>query len=77
MLYKYLMKYCVSTIMILFQMEWKLFCILLRHLAYPVRYVDMIPRFGSPIPKLCIIFNQLLDFIDTRWSHLLENLNQP
>jgi hypothetical protein len=30
-------------------------CILLRRLAYPVRYCDMVPRFGRSVPDLCKI----------------------
>ena len=52
-------------------------CIVLKRLAYPCRYVDMIPRFGRAVPQLCMIFNQTIDLIDTNWGQLLENMNQP
>ena len=52
-------------------------CIVLKTLAYPCRYVDMIPRFGRAVPQLCMIFNQTIDLIDTNWGQLLENMNQP
>jgi len=31
------------------------FCIFLKRYSYPCRYLDMIPRFGRPVPELCII----------------------
>ena len=52
-------------------------CILLRRLCYPTRFADLIPRFGRPVPQLCMIFNQLLDFLNDTWGHLLDTLNQP
>ena len=30
-------------------------CLLLRRLAYPCRYSDMIPHFGRPVPEICMI----------------------
>ena len=52
-------------------------CILLRRLACPCRFSDMIPRFGRPVPQLCLIFNQTLEFIDYTWGRLLSDFNQP
>ena len=52
-------------------------CILLKRLAYPCRYSDMIPRFGRQVPQLCMIFNQMIDFVHTHWSHLLEDWVKP
>ena len=39
-------------------------CALLKRLAYPCRYSDMIPRFGHPVAQLCMIFNQVVDNVD-------------
>ena len=50
-------------------------CILLKRLAYPCRYSDMIHRFSRPVPQLSMIFNELLNIIDNRWMFLLQNLN--
>ena len=36
----------------------------------------MIPRFGRPVPQLCLIFNQTLEFIDYTWGRLLSDFNQ-
>ena len=36
----------------------------------------MIPRFGRPIPELCIINNYTLNFIYDRWNYLLNAMNQ-
>ena len=30
-------------------------CILLKRLAYPCRYCDLVPRFARPVPELCVI----------------------
>ena len=37
----------------------------------------MIPRFGRPVPQLSMVVNQMLYIIDSRFGHLLTNLNQP
>ena len=52
-------------------------CILLKRLAYPCRYSDMIARFGRPVPQLCMIFNQVLDLVHTHWNRLLSDWQQP
>ena len=38
-------------------------CVVLKRLAYPCRYADMIPRFAKPVPVLCKINNCIVDFI--------------
>ena len=48
-------------------------CILLRRLAYPCRYTDMVPRFGRNPTELCLIFNSVLDFIYRRHCHRVQN----
>ena len=57
-------------------------CMLLRRLAYPCRFGDMVSRFGSPVPVLSMATNHVIDFIYnthghriTRWNNLL--LNSP
>ena len=42
-------------------------------LAYPCRYTDMVPRFGRNPTELCLIFNEVLDFIYTSHRHRLQN----
>ena len=51
-------------------------CILLKRLAYPCRYYDMIGRFGRSKTMLCIIFNHVLDFVYDKFSHLLTSFDQ-
>ena len=51
-------------------------CMLLRRLAYPCRYSDIIPRFGRSKPELCMIVNTVLKFIYTRFEHLLSSFQQ-
>ena len=38
-------------------------CIFLKRFAYPCRYLDMMPRFGSPVPQLCMISNAVMSFL--------------
>ena len=37
-------------------------CILLKRLAFPCRFTDMVMRFGRNPTELCLIFNHVLDF---------------
>lgn len=48
-------------------------CILLKRLAYPCRYTDMVPRFGRNPTELCLIFNEVLDLVYANHSHRLQN----
>ena len=51
--------------------------ILLKRYSYPNRYLDLIPRFGRPVPQLCMIANHVMNFIYEEWHHLLTSFNQP
>ena len=51
-------------------------CIFLRRFAYPCRYGDLIPRFGRPVPELCIISNEIVNTIHNLYGHKLQNFNQ-
>ena len=51
-------------------------CILLKRLAFPCRYSDMIPRFGRSVPDLCLIFNKALDKVHSDFGHLLTSFDQ-
>ena len=51
-------------------------CMLLKRFAYPCRYQDLIPRFGRPVPQLCMITNKVLNFLYLNWSHLLTSFQQ-
>ena len=57
-------------------------CVLLRRLAFPCRYADMIPMFGRPVPELSLIANEVIDCIynglywnGMRHSSVLQNYN--
>ena len=50
-------------------------CILLKRLAYPCRYSDMLPRFARPVPVLCMISNTVLDYIFERHGHRILQWN--
>ena len=52
-------------------------CILLKRYFYPNGYLILIPRFGRPVPQLCMIANHVMNFIYERWHHLLTSFNQP
>ena len=43
-------------------------CMLLRRLAYPCRYSDIIPRFGRPIPVLSMITNKQSSWFCLRYT---------
>ena len=52
------------------------FCILLRRLAYPRRYFDLIQRFARPIPELSLIGNTVLEWIYDLHGFCLTSWNQ-
>ena len=52
-------------------------CILLKRLAFPCRYTDMVTRFGRNITELCLIFNAILNFVYTTHQHHLSRWEQP
>ena len=56
--------------------KYEALCILLKRYAYPCRFLDMIPRFGRPVPQLSMITQRLTDIILQQWTHLLTTMNQ-
>ena len=52
-------------------------CLLLRRFAYPCRYEDLVSRFGRPVPQLSMVVNEMMDFLYTRYGHLLSSFHQP
>ena len=52
-------------------------CIFLKRFAYPIRYGDMIPRFGRSVPELCMISNKVVDLVYDHFHYKLRDLNQP
>ena len=52
-------------------------CILLKRFAYPIRYNDMIPRFGRPVPQFSIISKHIMDLIYEEHGHRLTRFDQP
>lgn len=59
-----------------FVVDWKV-CILLKRLAYPCRYFDLIYTFARPVPELCLITNTLLDGMYNEHGFWLSSWNQP
>ena len=51
------------------------FCMLLKRLAYPCRYGDLIYRFGRPVPVFSMATNHVLDYIYNTHNHLITQWN--
>ena len=51
-------------------------CAILKRLAFPCRYSDMMPRFARPVPQLSMICNETIHWLDSRWGFKLADLNQ-
>ena len=51
-------------------------CILLKRLAYPCRYTDMVPMFGRNPTEICLVFNKLIDHIYDFHHHRIQTWNQ-
>ena len=49
---------------------------LLRRLAFPCRYSDMIPRFGRSKSEIYLIINTVLRCICTQFEHLLSSFQE-
>ena len=45
-------------------------CILLKRVAYPCRYLDMVPRFARPVREMCVICNTVMSKLYEQWSCL-------
>lgn len=51
-------------------------CMVLKRLAYPCRYSDMIPHFARPVPVLSMIINAVFDEIYNSHQHRITEWNQ-
>ena len=51
-------------------------CLLMRRLAYPCRYVDLVKMFARPVPELCMISNTVLDWIYDKHAFRLTSWDQ-
>ena len=51
-------------------------CILLKHVAYPCRYLDMVPRFARPVPEICAICNTVMSKLYEQWSFLITSFDR-
>ena len=62
--------------------QWSVFtgteglCMLLKRLAYPCRYSDLIHRFGRPVPVLGMITNEVIDYIYNTHHQKITNWNK-
>lgn len=52
-------------------------CIFLKRFAYPCRYADILRRFARPVPQLCMISNEIINFIYQTQHHRLRSFDQP
>lgn len=52
-------------------------CLLLKRLAYPCRYFDLIDTFARPVPELCMMYNTVLDWVYNTHGFRLTSWNQP
>ena len=52
-------------------------CILLRRVAYPCRYGNLVQRFTSPVPQLLLITNLVITNRFDGFGHLLQTMDQP
>ena len=50
-------------------------CMLLKRLAYPCRYGDLIYHFGRPVPVFSMAKNHVLDYIYNTHNHLITQWN--
>ena len=50
-------------------------CVILKRLAFPSRYSDMVPRFARPVPQLSMICNKTLHWLGSRWGLKLTDFN--
>ena len=50
-------------------------CILLKRVAYPCRYSDMIHRFARPVPVLSMVTNKVLNHLYQIHGHRLTQWN--
>ena len=49
--------------------------VILKRLAFPSRYSDMVPRFVRPVPQLSMICNKTLHWLDSIWGLKLTDSN--
>ena len=47
----------------------------LKRLAYPCRYLDLIYRYGRPVPVLCMITNKVIDYLYDTHHRKITNWN--
>lgn len=50
-------------------------CMVLKRMAYPCRYSDMIPRFGRPVSVLSLVTNRVVDYIYETHAHRITQWN--
>ena len=51
-------------------------CILLRRFSYPIRFGDMVPKFGRPEPQLSMIAADITNTVYNTHHNKIHNINQ-
>ena len=51
-------------------------CIFLKRVAYPCRYLDMVPRFARSVPEICVICNTVIRRLYQQWGFLLTSFDR-
>ena len=51
-------------------------CVLLRRFSYPIRFGDMVPKFGRPEPQLSMIAGDITNFVYNMHHNKVHNFNQ-
>ncbi len=51
-------------------------CTLVKRVAYPCRYSDMVPKFARLIRELCVIIKTVMQKLYQEWRFLLNSLNR-
>ena len=52
-------------------------CVTLKRFTYLCRYADLVPRFGRPVPQLCVITNLVVNYLYENSAELSHDLRQP
>ena len=56
--------------------EMEALCILPKRPSFSYRFSDMVWAFGRSVPELCLIFNQMTDFMHGIHGRRLQRFNQ-
>ena len=52
-------------------------CVFLKRFADPYCYSDLVPRFGRPVPEVCMMSNYVMNMLHENFYHLLHSFHKP